>query len=279
MEETPKALGTFAEVTTRCSELFRRTIVSLSIVSSALEIPKSSHLISERAFESHRTGQSGVLDLLINRQLIKGITSKDELEPVLRALAVQTTMNVATVISAAAIILSHSTADGVFTAACQMSLDLEPGKWMSELNLNKTIRLETLKEKGMDRVFEDELRSYRKGIEAKSLPTRADLLFRRVSIQLHGDIPKDDVAYFRLSELKRMDELRHGIIHSDGLQKVGLKDGAEAAFFLHEAAHTALRSVAAAYKIPLQADVIFKGLPGADGEALPRAPLPPKGVL
>jgi hypothetical protein len=50
-------------------------------------------------------------------------------------------------------------------------------------------------------------------------------------------------------------------------------------FFLHEAAHTALRSVAAAYKIPLQADVIFKGLPGADGEALPRAPLPPKGVL
>ena len=60
---------------------------------------------------------------------------------------------------------------------------------------------------------------------------RADLLFRRVSIQLHADIPKDDVAYFRLSELKRMDELRHGIIHGDGLQKVGLKDGVEPCSF------------------------------------------------
>jgi hypothetical protein len=62
-----------------------------------------------------------------------------------------------------------------------------------------------------------------------------------------------------------MDELRHSIVHADGLQKVRLKDGTEAASFLHEAAHTALRSVASKYGFTLQQQVLFKGLPKKDG--------------
>src|SRR5207244_13550884 len=106
--------------------------------------------------------------------------------------------------------------------------------------------------KGTDRVFADELRFFRDGLGGKSIVKRADLLFAHVPIRLHGEIPKEDVAYFRLSRLKEMDELRHNIVHANGMQKVRLKDGTQAALFFHEAAHTALRSLANNYGFTLQ---------------------------
>jgi hypothetical protein len=251
--------STPADLNTRLSEVLLRIAISQSIINSALEIPRSFDVVQERSLESHRSGQSGVLDILLDGQ-IKGISSRDELDPFLKALALQTTVNAEMVISAAAIILSHSTADDVFTAACQMAIDLEPREWISELNLKRTVSLETLKEKGGDRVFADELRSYRDGLGGKSLPTRADLLFGHVLVKLHSAIPKEDVAYFRLSRLKEVDELRHRIVHGDGIQKVRLKDGIDAALFLHEAAQTALRSLANKHGFTPQREVLFKGL-------------------
>ncbi len=248
------------EVTTRCSEVFLRTAISQSIVSSALEISKSFDVIRQRSLESHLSGESGVLNILVDRQVIKGISSKDDLGPFLDALALQTTVNAEMAISAAAIILSHSTADDVFTAACQMAMDLAPEDWVSEVNLDRTVSLKVLKEKGRDRVFKDELRTFRNAVAAKSITKRADLLFSHVPVKLHGEISKDDVAYFRLSKLKEMDELRHNIVHADGLQRVRLKDGTEAALFFHEAAHTALRSLANNYGFTLRQDILFKGL-------------------
>jgi hypothetical protein len=252
--------ATIAEVSTRLSEVFLRIAISQSIISSALEVPKSFDVVQERAFESHRSGQSGMLDVLLDRQILKGVSSKDQLDPFLKAIAMQTTVNAEVAISAAAIILSHSTADEAFTAACQMAIDLEPGRWISELNLKRTVSLEALKDRGADKVFTDELRFYRDGLGGKSIVKRADLLFAHVPIVLHSEIPKEDVSYFRLSRLKEMDELRHNIVHEDGLQKVRLKEGTEAAFFFHEAAHTALRSLANNYRFTLEPEVLFKNL-------------------
>ena len=115
-----------------------------------------------------------------------------------------------------------------------MAIDLEPSEWIPELNLKKTVTLQALKDKGADRVFQDELCSYRNALSGKSIVKRADLLFIHVPIRSHQDIPKEDVAYFRLSRLKEMDELRHNIVHADGLQTVMLKDGVEASimFFM-----------------------------------------------
>jgi hypothetical protein len=184
----PKIVATPAEVSTRLSELFLKTAISQSIIISALEIPKSFDVVQQRSFESHRSGESGVLDILIGRKIINGISSKDQFDPLLKAFALQTTMNAEVAISAAAIILSHSTADDAFTAACEMAIDLEPEEWISKLNLKKSVTLQALKEKGADRVFADELRSYRNGLGGKSMVKRADLLFGHVPIKLHGDI-------------------------------------------------------------------------------------------
>ncbi len=205
----PKRALTSAEVSTLLSEFFLKTAISQSIVSSALEVPKSFDVVQQRAFESHRSGESGVLDVLVDRKIVNGISSREQFDPLLRAFAAQTTMNAEVAISAAAIILSHSTADDAFTASCEMAIDLAPEEWVSKLNLKRTVTLEALKEKGADLVFADELRSYRNGLGGKSIVKRADLLFSHVPIKLHGDIPKEDVAYFRQSRLKEMDELRH----------------------------------------------------------------------
>ena len=252
--------ATAAELNTRLSELILRIAISQSIVGSALEIPKSFDVVQERSFESHRSGQSGILDILLEGKIIKEVSSKDEFDPFLKALALQTTVNAEMVISAAVIVLSHSTTDDVFTAACQIAIDLAPKEWISELNLKRTVSLEVLREKGADRIFTDELRSYRDRIAGKSLPTRADLLFSHVPIILHSGIPREDAAYFRTSKVKEMDELRHDIVHAEALQRVRLKDGTEAALFLHEAAQTALRSLARRFSLTPQQQVLFKGL-------------------
>jgi hypothetical protein len=252
--------ATLAEVSTRFSGVFLRIAISQSIVNSALEVPQVFDVVQERSLESHRSGQSGMLDILLDRQIIEGVSSREQLDPFLEAIALQTTVNAEIAISAAAVILSRSAAEDAFTAACQMAIDLDPKEWVSELNLKRTVSLETLKERGTDRVFTDELRFFRDGLGGKSIVKRADLLFAHVPIRLHGEIPKEHVAYFRLSRLKEMDELRHNIVHSNGLQRVRLKEGTEAALFFHEAAHTALRSLANYYGFTLQPEVLFKSL-------------------
>jgi hypothetical protein len=259
-QSTAGSSATFDAVSTRLSAVFLRIAISQSIVSSVLEVPQSFDVVRERALESHRSGQSGMLDILLDREIIKGLSSKNQLDPLLEAIALQTAVNAEVAISAAAIVLSHSTADDAFTEACQMAIDLEPGEWISELNMKRTVSLKTLKEKGADMVFTDELRFYRDGLGGKSVVKRADLLFAHVPIMLHSEIPKEDVSYFRLSRLKEMDELRHNIVHEDGLQKVRLKEGTEAALFFHEAAHTALRSLANNYGFTLEPKVLFKNL-------------------
>lgn len=57
-------------------------------------------------------------------------------------LAKQTAVNLETIVSASMIVLSHSTADDVFTAVCGVSIDLTPEKWESELNLQRTVSLQ-----------------------------------------------------------------------------------------------------------------------------------------
>jgi hypothetical protein len=138
----------------RCAELLYRIFISQSSVSSALEVPRVSATLEETVRRRHLSGETGVRDLLAEYKLIvpieagKPFEAEEVLPLISDALAKQTAVNVDMVISAAVVILSHSTADDVFTEACKLAIDLDPTKWIPLLNPKRKITLQSLRDKG-----------------------------------------------------------------------------------------------------------------------------------
>src|SRR5229473_5568378 len=99
----------------RYSAVLRRAIVSQSTMSAALEIPKVSGALKDMVRYEHH---AGVTDL---QSLLKEIMPTETVDPVRdfdkigEFLAQQTAVNCERVIAAAVVVLSHSTADDVFT--------------------------------------------------------------------------------------------------------------------------------------------------------------------
>ena len=113
-------------------------------------------------------------------------------------------------------------------------------------------------EKGSDGVLADELESLRAQLDGKSLPGRAEMLFRHVPVQQHRQIPPTDPSYFRMSTLKDADDLRISIVHGSGLPPIDRTRSKNVMLFLHEAAFVAIRSVVTAYRIPHVWDHLVK---------------------
>jgi hypothetical protein len=262
----------------RCAELVHRVYVSQAIVSSALELPRVSPVLKETIRRRHLSGETVVRDVLTKYNLIVPIEAGDPvgaeqtLPVIAEGLAEQTAINAEMVISAAVVILSHSTADDVFTEACKLAIDIDPMKWVPLVNLQREVTLQSLKEKGSDGVFEDELQRFKTRLADKSLPNRAKLLFAQIPIRMNRLIGANDRAYFRMSRLEEGDDLRHKIIHRNGLPETDPASGTNFGEFFHEAAHTAVRSVGAAYGIPLDTDY-FRSLFLGPGLAGPSNPL------
>jgi hypothetical protein len=170
-------------------------------------------------------------------------------ETIARGLAEQAAINAETVISAAAVVLAHSRTDEAFTIACEVAIDLAPKDWYSELSADRKIKLGDLRDEGAETIFEKELSAYKKRLGAKSLPSRAALLFRKVPIKLHKDIHPAENAYYRSSKLKEADDLRHEIVHGSVLPKISIAQSRATTHFFQEAAQTAVRSLGFAFKL------------------------------
>lgn len=245
-----------ASASRRCVELLQRISSSYSIVSSALELRRVSPVLEEETRRRHVSGESGFLDFLTENDLIVQTDPTTPHDPqkarslIADMLAKQTAINAATVISAAIVILSHSTADDIFTDVCNLAIDLDGDNWISQLNLDSKVSLRSLQEKGAAGVFTEELERFKIRLAGKSLPNRARILFDRVPIKLHADMRPDDPSYFKMSRLLEVDELRKEIVHKNGLPRTDPLSGEKYAGFLHEAAGTALRSVVSAFRIP-----------------------------
>jgi hypothetical protein len=225
-------------------------MMSQATMSSALELPKVAEALKDRVTRSHLTSGSALRALFCDLKVPDGWNESVEIPRIAKGMAEQTAVNLEVIISAATIVLSHSTADDVFTGACELSIELSPADWVSELNLDRDVSLRSLIEKGADRVLEDELESFRIRLGKKSLPVRAEMLFRHVPVKHHDQIPKTDPAYFRMSALKEADDLRIRIVHGSGLPRIDRNLSKDVTLFLHEAAFVAIRSVIAAYQIP-----------------------------
>ena len=131
---------------------------------------------------------------------------------------------------------------------------LTPDEWEAELNFERKITRGELREKGAEGVFSRELQLVERRLGAKSLPSRAELLFRHLPIRKHKDILKQEAAYYAGLKLKEADDRRHGIIDGVGWPKIDVVSSGAVASVLHEAAFTALRSIAFKFGLPLDAE-------------------------
>jgi hypothetical protein len=243
----------------RYSELMRRVIVSQSMMISVLELPKASETFNEQILAENSSGRATL------RTLLERYTSPDTAEAAIDfdgiadAVAQQTSLTGAELIAASAIVLSHSMADDIFTAACESAVELDPASWIPELSMERKIPLSLLRDKGPAGVFAHELDKYRQQLPERSLPSRAELFFRHVKIRHHPKIGPADVRYFRQSRLVEADNLQNNILQGSVMPQIDLDLSQQIVLFLHEAAITALRSLAAAYRLPVQWNILSTG--------------------
>lgn len=218
-----------------------------------------SETFKQKVFNDHVTGASGLADYFREHSLVTPYEPEKDLPMIAEFLATQVAVNGEMVIAGAVVILSHSIADDVFTAACEMAVELDPDKWISELNMDRMIKLRDLKEQGPARIFERELVAFKRQLPDKSLPNRAKLFFRHVPIVQNDMFASTDPQYYSDRALGEADSLRIDIVHKNGLPRTTLKQSTDVKLFLHEAAVTALRSLGFAYNIPLDPAILLPG--------------------
>lgn len=240
----------------QCSELLRRVIVRQSTLTSALEIAAASDALKQTLSEQP-SGRATVLSLL--QQIASGETvdAAIDFDKVAEALAQRTAITGESITAASVVILSHATADDIFTAVCESAIELDPASWFSELSMERKVPLSLLRDKGPAGVFALELDKLRQQLPDKSLPNRAELFFRHVKIRHHSTFGPADVQYFRQSRLVEADTLRNNIVHESHLPQIDLDLGRQIMLFLHEASLTALRSLAAAYRLPVEWNILL----------------------
>jgi hypothetical protein len=246
-------------VSKRYSAVLRRAIVSQSTMSSALEIPKVSGALKDMVQHEHRAGVTDVQSVLKEMMPTETADRVRDFDKIAEFLSQQTAVNCENIIAAAVVVFSHSTADDVFTAACELAMELEPANWIQELNMERKVPLSLLKEKGSSGVFAAELEKLRHRLPGRSLAGRAELFFRHVKIRHHSMFGPEDVRYFRMSKLKEADDLRNSIVHGSGLPQIDLGLSTSTMVFLHEAAITALRSLASSYRLPIEWTILLGG--------------------
>jgi hypothetical protein len=246
-------------------------MISQAIVGSALKVPKMSDKLAREELRSHLSGETGLVDILErDHRIVQEIGLVKPIDPtkpgdpaktiklIAEGIAKQTVVNVEMVIAAAVVVLSHSTADDVFTTALQLAIDLDPNGWLSEINLDdRKVSLKQMHEKGVEGVLANALASFRNQLGRKeSLPSRADLLFRHIKIMHNSNLDAEDPGRFKMTLLKDADELRVRIVHGTGLPKIEIDQAESTMLFLHEAATTAMRSVGGAFQLPLDMEYI-----------------------
>ena len=235
-------------------------MISFSTINSALDIIRYSAGLKHQVFQSHVLGKTALRELLSQLKPAGGVDPVRDFDQIAAKISEQSTVNAEMVISAAAIVLAHSTADDVFTAVCKIAILARPAEWISELNLDRKVTLRDLTEKGQGKVFEEQLKALGSQLSAKSLPNRAEILFRHLPIKENKNIKDTDPEHFRMSRLKELDELRTRIVHGSGIQPaIPLKEGRQGSSFLYESACTAMRSLGTAYSIPLDTTLALLG--------------------
>lgn len=242
-----------------CSALWRRVMLSRGMLTSALELPQAANALNQPLFSEQLSGRAALRTCLDELLPSETEHATIDFDGIVRLLVEHESASGQNIIAAVVVLLSHSTADDVFSSVCELAMDLDPAKWISELSMDRKVPLSLLREQGAAGIFAMELDRLRHQLQAKSLSTRAEVFFRHVKIRQHPLFVPADVQYFRISRLTEADDLKNRILHQGHLAAIDLQQSRATMLFLHEAASTALRSLAGAYRLPLDWTVLTQG--------------------
>lgn len=104
-----------AKAARKIAEVIHRIMMNNATVNSALDLPNIFPDFKKQVFESHISGESAAVKVLSH--VTVGGLKEETLGGIAKVLAEQAAINAETVISAAVVVLAHSTVDGAFTAA------------------------------------------------------------------------------------------------------------------------------------------------------------------
>jgi hypothetical protein len=222
----------------RVTEIAYRSC-DLTMITSAAELEVSE--AHEAAFRKQFSPGSG-LSRFIAFGVMNGVSERG-VAIVAAALASNAIASAGKVLSAACIVLGHSIVDDIVSECCAFAIECDPKGWVKELDSDRRVPLREIQELGADGVLHKELERLAGQLRSKSLPKRAEILFRHAPIVHHPKGSKSDPDYFRFATLKELDELRHDIVHRGGVARVDVSKTANHVDFLHQAAATAVRSL------------------------------------
>jgi hypothetical protein len=230
------------------------------MMSSVLENRRVSSELNEPAAAGLTTSKAVLQSLLQEIATSETADSAMDFDKIAETLARDTAIDSEKVVAAMVVVLSHATADDVYTGACESAIELDPASWIPELNMERKIPLSLLRDKGPAGVFAVELEKLRYQLSDRSLASRAELFFRHVKIRHSPMFGPADAQCFRQSKLVEADDLRNAILHERGLSQIDLDQSRRTMLFLHEAAMTAMRSLASAYRLPVEWNTLLGGV-------------------
>ena len=233
------------------TELILRVTEDFGVVVSAAKVKVAA--AGEAIFEDQIMADS-VLRQVLASGALKTVDPAPDVGTLARLVAAQTVANAEKVMAAACIVLAHSIVDDIFTECCLLAIECDPNGWVHEIDPDRKLSLRDLKSKGEKAVMAQELEKLGRQLGGKALPNRAEILFRHAPVAHQPTIATTDPRYFRLSTLKELDGLRHGVVHRGGLTQLDAALTIDRVAFLLEAAATGIRSVSNAYHVGADRD-------------------------
>jgi hypothetical protein len=181
--------------------LLRRIVLSQSMMSSILELLATSDDLRKEPLSEHPSGGNALRASLHDIASSETSDAAIDFDEIARDLARQAPATGENVLASAVVVMSYTLADDVFTATCESAIELDPVNWIPELSMDRKVTLGFLRDKGPAGVFAVELEKLRQQLGSRSLPSRAELLFRHIKVRHNPAFGPADVQCFRQSKL------------------------------------------------------------------------------
>ena len=143
------------------------------------------------------------------QRVLRGNPSIEVLQEMSAAAAKRSAADTRGALDSASLIFAHTIIDDAAYQYCRVSALANPTDWEPDTKRRK-VSLEELRIMGADAVFREALDKRLKDLEREALLTKVDLLFAKCR---PGEEIHTPSFRFQRSELERLDDLRHQIVH------------------------------------------------------------------
>lgn len=212
MNREEKAEKIFTEVFLALTQNHSTTNTFIRLASLGKPKIKSELQPENRSFANSIFNDEEYESMFIDKEkFIKEIGGVNDFEDLLTTGMMESFDNA---VNAASIVFMHSALDAVVTDLCQISALISPDDWFKYIK-NKEVSFKKIKSSSYEETYINELDDFIKKIDHKSLIERTQILFSLCQPSKDFQIKSD--FSFKKDKLKQIDNLRHEIVHDNGI--------------------------------------------------------------